>query len=311
MKKNIEFLEVFKEINAINQKMELDWLEYYGVEIWIKREDLLHPYISGNKFRKLKYNILENLNSQGWVTFGGAYSNHILAVAYAGFLFQKPTIGIIRGEELQHAWQQNPTLIKAAKFGMQFRFISRELYHNKETIPTFFPELQKHHWIPEGGTNALAIKGCEEILTNNDSKFHVITCAVGTGGTIAGIINSAKNYQKIIGFPALKGAFLAEDIRKFVTSENSWNLFNEYHFGGYGKVTSDLIQWLNEFYEQTKIPLDPLYTGKMMYGILDLVRQNYFEKGTKILGIHTGGLQGIEGMNETLKNKNKTTITYA
>jgi 1-aminocyclopropane-1-carboxylate deaminase len=307
----MEFLEVFNEINSVNQKLELECLDKFKVEIWIKREDLLHPYISGNKFRKLKYNILENLNSQGWVTFGGAYSNHILAVAYAGFLFQKPTIGIIRGEELQHAWQQNPTLIKAAKFGMQFRFISRELYQNKEAIPAFFPELQEHHWIPEGGTNALAIKGCEEILSNNDSEFHKIACAVGTGGTIAGIINSAKNYQKIIGFPALKGAFLAEDIRKFVTSENSWNLVNDYHFGGYGKVTSDLIQWLNEFYEQTKIPLDPLYTGKMMYGILDLVRQNYFEKGTKILVIHTGGLQGIEGMNETLKNKNKTTITYA
>ncbi|MFN3907823.1 MAG: 1-aminocyclopropane-1-carboxylate deaminase/D-cysteine desulfhydrase [Flavobacterium sp.] len=307
----MEFLEVFNEINSVNQKLELEWLDKFGVEIWIKREDLLHPYISGNKFRKLKYNILENLNSQGWVTFGGAYSNHILAVAYAGFLFQKPTIGIIRGEELQHVWQQNPTLIKAAKLGMQFRFISRELYQNKEAIPAFFPELKEYHWIPEGGTNTLAIKGCEEILTNNDSEFHMIACAVGTGGTIAGIIKSAKNYQKIIGFPALKGAFLAEDIRKFVTSENSWNLVNDYHFGGYGKVTSDLIQWLNEFYKQTKIPLDPLYTGKMMYGILDLVRQNYFERGTKILVIHTGGLQGIEGMNETLKNKNKTTITYA
>lgn len=307
----MEFLEVFKEINSVNQKLQLDWLDEYGVEIWIKREDLLHPCISGNKFRKLKYNILENLNSQGWVTFGGAYSNHILAVAYAGFLFQKPTIGIIRGEEVQHNWQHNPTLTKAAKFGMQFRFVTREQYQNKEAISLFFPELQHYYWIPEGGSNALAIKGCEEILSNSDNKFHLIACAVGTGGTIAGIINSAINYQKIIGFPALKGAFLVQDIRKFVTSENSWELVNEYHFGGYGKVTLKLIQWLNEFYEQTKIPLDPLYTGKMMYGILDLVQKKYFDKGTKILCIHTGGLQGIEGMNQTLKNKNKTTITYA
>jgi 1-aminocyclopropane-1-carboxylate deaminase len=307
----MEFLEVFNEVNSVNQKLELEWLDSFGVEIWIKREDLLHPYISGNKFRKLKYNIQENLKSQGWVTFGGAYSNHILAVAYAGFLFQKPTIGIIRGEEVQYAWQQNPTLTQAAKFGMQYRFVTREQYQNKEAISLFFPELQHYYWISEGGTNTLAIKGCEEILSHNDNKFHVIACAVGTGGTIAGIINGAKNYQKIIGFPALKGAFLAQDIRKFVTSENSWELVNEYHFGGYGKVTSELIQWLNEFYEQTKIPLDPLYTGKMMYSILDLVQQNYFEKGTKILCIHTGGLQGIEGMNQTLKNKNKTTITYA
>lgn len=306
----MEFLEVFKGVNSINQKVELDGLKEKEIELWIKREDWLHPYISGNKFRKLKYNLLQNPQTPGFITFGGAYSNHLLAVAYAGCLFQKPTVGIVRGEELYEVWKDNPTLLQAAKFGMQFIFVDRTSYQNKDILKEGYAEYASYTWIPEGGTNELAIKGCKEILTEDDALFDVISCAVGTGGTIAGLIQSAKNYQKIMGFPALKGDFLAKDIRKFVTSQN-WELVSDYHFGGYGKTTDELIGWLNEFYRQTKIPLDPLYTGKMMFGIVDLIQKQYFPPKTKILCIHTGGLQGIAGINQKLNKQNKLKITYA
>jgi 1-aminocyclopropane-1-carboxylate deaminase len=161
--------------------------------------------------------------------------------------------------------------------------------------------------VPEGGTNALAIKGCEEILTESDSVFEYVACAIGTGGTISGIINSALPHQKILGFPALKGDFLQEEIRNFAQNKN-WELITDYHFGGYGKVNSELIAFINGFFAETQIPLDPIYTGKMFFGIMDLITKNYFPKNTKILLIHTGGLQGIDGMNLKLKNKKLPTI---
>jgi 1-aminocyclopropane-1-carboxylate deaminase len=157
--------------------------------------------------------------------------------------------------------------------------------------------------LPEGGTNALAVKGCEEILKKEDSIYDFICCAVGTGGTISGIINSAQNQQKVLGFPALKGDFIRNDIRKFAQQKN-WDIITDYHFGGYGKINADLISFINRFKAKYSIPLDPIYTGKMMYGILDLMAKDFFPKESKILAIHTGGLQGIEGMNIRLKQKN-------
>ena len=157
--------------------------------------------------------------------------------------------------------------------------------------------------IPEGGTNAFAIQGCEEILTPEDASFDYVACAIGTGGTISGLINSVLPHQKVLGFPALKGEFLQDEIRKFVHHDN-WELITDYHFGGYGKINEELVRFINDFYQQTKIPLDPVYTGKMMYGIVELISKGYFPKGAKILAIHTGGLQGIKGMNNYLKNKN-------
>lgn len=282
--------------------------------ISIKREDLLHPYISGNKFRKLKYNLEEAKRNDKYtlLTFGGAFSNHILAVAAAGKEFDYKTIGIIRGEELIHNYLDNPTLRKAEEFGMEFVFVTREEYRNKNK-EEFIERLKHNHGdfyiIPEGGTNALAIKGCEEILNSEDDEFDYICCAVGTGGTISGIINCSKPCQKVLGFPALKGDFLTEDIRKFANKDN-WELITEYHFGGYAKVTPELIDFMNDFYEQYKIPLDPIYTGKMVFGVFDLIKKNYFPQNAKILLIHTGGLQGIEGMNLVLKNKKLTQINY-
>jgi 1-aminocyclopropane-1-carboxylate deaminase len=300
-------------MQSTNQKIQI--VLPNGIELFIKREDKLHPIISGNKFRKLKYNLEEakRLNQTTLLTFGGAFSNHILAVAGAGAEFGFKTIGVIRGEELESKIQENPTLIKAQELGMQFYFVSRTAYRDKEE-PSFVLHLHEKYGnfylVPEGGTNNLAIKGCEEILTNTDNEYFThITCAVGTGGTISGLINSSTEKQQIIGFSSLKGAFLSEVIRNFVSKTN-WSINDSYHFGGYAKVADELIQFLNSFYSQTAIPLDPVYTGKMVFGVLDLIEKGYFPENSKILMIHTGGLQGIKGMNFALQSKNKEIIQF-
>ncbi len=300
-------------MHSINQKIPLSFPN--NIELFIKREDLLHPIISGNKFRKLKYNIQEakRLGHSTLLTFGGAFSNHILAVAGAGAEFGFNTIGVIRGEELENNINDNPTLSQAKDFGMQFHFISRDLYREKET-QSFILQLQEKfgdfYLLPEGGTNFLAIKGCEEILTVEDKTFftHVV-CSTGTGGTFSGLVNSSTENQQLIGFSSLKGAFLSDVIRNFVTKSN-WIINDDYHFGGYGKVNCELIQFINAFYKQTKIPLDPIYTGKMVYGVMDLIEKDFFPPNAKILMIHSGGLQGVKGMNLALQKKNREIICY-
>jgi len=281
-------------------------------QLFVKPDYLIDSFISGNKYRKLKYNIIEaqKQDSKTLLTFGGAFSNHIAAVAAAGNRFNFQTIGVIRGEELLNKIQGNATLRFAKAQGMQFYFISRDAYREKET-ESFIENLKNKfgdfYLIPEGGTNELAIKGCEEILTEQDSEFDFITCAVGTGGTISGLINSAKGHQKILGFPALKGDFLRKDISKFAKRDN-WDLITDYHFGGYAKINSELISFINDFKRQFNIPLDPIYTGKMAFGVFDLIKNGYFPKDAKILMIHTGGLQGINGMNRILEKKNMIKI---
>ena len=292
-------------LEVITQKITLG---NSTIELFIKREDLLHPFVSGNKFRKLKYNLLQakKENQTTLVTFGGAYSNHIAAVAFVGKEVGFKTIGIIRGEELESEIKNNPTLQFAKECGMLFEFVSREIYRNKTDLADKYKDF---YIIPEGGTNDLAVRGCEEILNNADSCYDYICCAVGTGGTIAGIINSAFSHQKIIGFPALKGNFLQKDICKFAKNIN-WKLNTDYHFGGYAKVTSELIEFMNAFYTTNAILLDPIYTGKVVFGVMNLIEQNYFPEYSKILIVHTGGFQGISGMNSKLKNKNLPLLIY-
>ncbi|WP_298136815.1 1-aminocyclopropane-1-carboxylate deaminase/D-cysteine desulfhydrase [Flavobacterium sp.] len=279
-----------------------------SVKLFIRREDLIHPFVSGNKFRKLKYNLefAKKNNYKKLVTFGGAFSNHIAAVAFAGKVNGFETIGIIRGNELASEINSNPTLKFAQDCGMKFEFISREEYRQKTTVE-FIENLkvkyQQFYLIPEGGTNDLAIKGCEEIIINEDAAYNFICCAIGTGGTISGIINSSSFNQKVLGFPSLKGDFLKKDICKFAKKDN-WNIISDYHFGGYGKVSNELINFINDFNEKYNIPLDPIYTGKMVFGVIELINKNYFPENSKILMIHTGGLQGIEGMNLKLRAKN-------
>jgi len=291
---------------VVNQQIALPFPN--EITLYLKREDLIHPFISGNKFRKLKYNLLKAKEEKitKLITFGGAFSNHIAAVAYAGKENNLETIGIIRGDELESQMYENPTLLFAQECGMKFHFVTREEYKDKTTdlfIEKFKNIYGDFYLIPEGGANLLAVKGCEEILTEEDSQFSHVCCSIGTGGTISGLINSSHSHQKIIGFPSLKGDFLSEDIRKFAVKSN-WELQSDYHFGGYGKINEELIRFINDFFKQTKIPLDPIYTSKMMFGILDLIKKGYFPEGSKILAIHTGGLQGIKGMNIYLKMKN-------
>ena len=296
-------------MGSTNQEI---YLENKTISLYIKREDLLHPYISGNKFRKLKYNLVQakKEKKETLLTFGGAFSNHILAVAAAGKEKGFKTIGIIRGEELKDKIVKNPTLQKAKDFGMVFEFVDREIFKERSS-PKFIQQLTEKfgdfYLIPEGGTNELAIKGCEEILTETDEKFDYICCSVGTGGTISGLINCSKNSQQVLGFSALKGVFLREDICKFVFKSN-WDLIADYHFGGYAKVSIELILFINDFYQKHKVPLDPIYTGKMLFGVMDLINKNYFPENSKILVIHTGGLQGITGMNNLLKQKKQIQI---
>jgi 1-aminocyclopropane-1-carboxylate deaminase len=272
------------------------------------REDQIHPIVSGNKFRKLKYNLLaakeDNMNTL--LTFGGAYSNHIAAVAAVGKEFGFKTIGIIRGEEIADKVDENPTLSLAMAHGMQLEFISRDSYRDKNKS-FFIDELKMKYgdfyFIPEGGTNSLAVKGCAEILSEITINYDYICVAVGTGGTIAGIINASQAEQTIIGFSALKGNFQKKEVLKY-TNKRNFEITDRYCFGGYAKIDTGLVRFINEFYLLTNIPLDPVYTGKMMYGILNLIKREEFNKNSRILAVHTGGLQGISGMNKELLKRN-------
>ncbi len=305
------------KIETKNQQIFLPILEEKKVSLFLKREDIIHPFVSGNKFRKLKYNLQKavTLQKTTLLTFGGAFSNHIVATAVAGKLAGFQTIGIIRGQELgdnfKKTIQGNATLREAHNNGMKFQFVSREQYRQKDA-PEFIENIHKKwgdfYLIPEGGTNSLAVKGCEEILIKEDQQFNYICVPVGTGGTISGLIHSAEKHQRVIGFPALKGAFLSEEIRKNTGNKGNWSLMEDYHFGGYAKYNVDLVRFINSFKKKTSILLDPIYTSKMIFGILDLIEKGRFKEGTKILAIHTGGIQGIEGFNQKLKEKNQEII---
>ena len=268
----------------------------FPVQLTVKRLDLIHPQISGNKFFKLKYNLLaakqQNLNQV--LTFGGAYSNHIAATAYAAHYFGFQSIGVIRGEELAKQ-ALNPTLQTAQDFGMQLHFVSRAEYRLRHELE-YLQQLKQRYpntWIiPEGGTNQLAIQGTKEILSADDREnYDVICCAVGTGGTIAGIIESSSDQQHILGFSALKGDFLKHDIQQW-TNKTNWSLTDEYCCGGYAKTNSELLQFMQQFEQQYAVPLEQVYTAKMMMGLFDLIQQGNFPVNTRILAIHTGGLQG-------------------
>ncbi len=285
------------EIETIN----LPILTEKNIRLSILREDTLHPTISGNKYRKLKYNLLEanRLNYKRIITFGGAFSNHIAATAAAGAEFGFETIGIIRGDELATKKDLNPTLQLAQENGMTLKFIDRTSYRNK-TAQSFLEALQQEFGeafiIPEGGTNSLAVKGCEEIIDERMQDFQYICCPVGTAGTISGIIKSLQNNQIALGFPALKNSdFLHNEIKKFTLFTN-YELINDFHFNGYAKVSEELINFVKTFYHQTKIPLDLVYTGKMLFGLISMIENDYFLPNTTILAIHTGGLQGNKGM---------------
>ncbi|QSG83897.1 1-aminocyclopropane-1-carboxylate deaminase/D-cysteine desulfhydrase [Acinetobacter indicus] len=281
--------------DSIAQQVPYQHIEYRHQRISIKRLDLIHPQISGNKFFKLKYNLLA-ARQQGFekvLTFGGAYSNHIAATAFAAHKFGFQSLGMIRGEELAQR-PFNPTLATAQQFGMQLEFISRNAYRQKDQ-PDFLQHLQQQYpdfyLIPEGGTNALAVQGCREILTAEDAQFDLICCAVGTGGTFAGLIEASQQHQQLLGFSALKGDFLTHEVAQLTTKRN-WRILDDYCCGGYAKTTPELIQFIQTSEQRYNIPLEQVYTGKMLRGIFDLIDQDKIGPDQKILLIHTGGLQG-------------------
>lgn len=274
-------------------------LDQHGIRLLVKREDQNHPTISGNKWWKLKYN-LEEAKCQcknTLLTFGGAYSNHIYATAAAAKECGFQSIGIIRGEE---TLPLNPTLKFAVEKGMKLHFIDRETYRKKsepEFINILHDQFKDFYLIPEGGTNALAVKGTTEFARDYLSKiaFDHLFLPVGTGGTIAGIINGLKGEKKIIGVPVLKnGDFLREEIIPYVNQDFfNWSLLNEYHHGGYAKTTPALLAFIKEMETKHHLPLDHVYTGKLLWAVMEEIKKGVFAKGATILALHTGGLQGI------------------
>jgi 1-aminocyclopropane-1-carboxylate deaminase len=295
-----------QEIISENQRLRLPLLEEAGVEVFVKREDLIHPEVSGNKWRKLRYHMLEVMQHseyEGFITKGGAYSNHILATASACCQSGFKSVAFVRGERIEPL---NATLKKAEELGMKFLFISRADYRKSiKDLKSDHKIIGKWMDVPEGGSDDLGVKGCEEILAKKDkSDFNIVCTALGTGGTAAGLLRSKKSNQELWIFPALRGMDIEKTLRPWI-DERQWQkglvtVQSDYHFGGYAKLNEDLITFIRDFEKETGIPLDPVYTAKMMFGLMDLIKKEKITRGKRILAIHTGGLQGRAGMEERL-----------
>lgn len=282
-----------------------------NVKLFIKREDLIHPQISGNKYWKLFFNINHYLETQPKnpliITFGGAFSNHISAVSATGNLAKVKTLGIIRGEELENKWTHNPTLVFAKRNGMNLKFVTREEYRHKDKLTEFLQqEFPEALIIPEGGTNINAVQGIKMMLNNDTKDFDYLCTAVGTGGTLAGISEFCEENQKVIGFKVVDDSSL-ENKTSELTSKQNFHLTDAV-FGGYGKINDENVRFINDFKMKFDIPLEPIYTGKMMQKVFEMIYADYFPEGSKILCFHTGGLQGIEGANLMLEKQNRDLI---
>ena len=280
-------------------KIEHPLLTEHDVDLFIKRDDQIHPFISGNKWRKLKYNLLkaEQENKKHLVTFGGAWSNHLLATACAAAKFGFKSTGFVRGEELS-----NEVLFLCQLFGMTLKFIDRESYRDKRSLFNVHCDDAIDYFIDEGGSGPEAAIGCAELVSELPEEYDHIFCAAGTGSTSAGIINGLLHHNyttKMNIVPVLKGAdYLQDEIKKLLITESEFDFHTQYHFGGYAKTNPDLLDFIKDFSKQTGILLDPIYTGKTVYAIFDLISKKHFPRGSKILAIHTGGLFGLLGMKE-------------
>ncbi len=288
------------------QKLESSFLKEKQIDLLVKRDDLIHEKVSGNKWRKLKYHLelAKNNEHTQLLTFGGAYSNHLLATSVAGNALDFKTIGVIRGEEPE---QLSETLLECKKYQMTLQFVSRADY-NRKTESQFIEDLEgefgKFYTIPEGGAGTLGEKGCGELLNELSEEVDFICCAAGTGTTAAGIAH-ALHQEHLLIFPALKGMdFKKED--SFRTLDD-WpkrrqiHFVNDYHFGGYAKLNKQLVDFVNDFYTQYDLKLDLVYTAKLFFGVFDLIEKGFFSKGSRLLLIHSGGLQGNRGMQSRFK----------
>jgi 1-aminocyclopropane-1-carboxylate deaminase len=270
------------------------------VEVFVKRDDLIHPFISGNKWRKLKYILrkAEEENKKHLITFGGAWSNHLLATACAAAKFGFKCTGIVRGEPVT-----NQLLTLCRLFGMNLEFAGRTSYRDKKALFHKYSQGDDQaFFIDEGGAGIEAVEGCSELISELDREYGHIFCACGTGTTAAGILKGmAKTDSKSVfhGVPVLKnGQFLRKDIDQYLIKDTTYQLHTEYHFGGYAKTSRELIRFIKEFSASTGILIDPVYTGKLFYSVYDLIKKDHFKTGSIILVIHTGGLFGLLGMEE-------------
>lgn len=280
----------------------------FQLDVWVKRDDLIHEEIMGNKWRKLKYNIQKAVEDQykGLLTFGGAYSNHIAATAAAAREHQLQSIGVIRGDELNRS--SNPTLRFANEQGMELKFVSRSEFRSlKDSLSEIAIHYPNYYVLPEGGTNHLAIEGASEIISELTEIYDYYILPIGTGGTFAGILKGLKGDGTVIGVSSLKGNWLDGEIKNLLKTYSiaytNYHLIKDCHFGGYGKVNDELIGFINRIKRKNGLQLDPIYTGKMYFATLKLASEGFFPEKSKILVVHTGGLQGIAGYNEVAKTK--------
>lgn len=283
--------------HSILTKLADPRLEPYRVELWVKRDDLIDPVISGNKWRKLKYTLDHALSvgATKIVSMGGPYSNHLHSLAYIGNRLGLKTEGLIRGEP-----QMTPTLDDMLQWGMKLTFVSRGDYRKLREYKHWrsLPGLESNaYWLPEGGSVDLALQGVSESVAELDSPYDVICCPCGTGTTLAGIIDAIAPATRAIGFAALKGGdFLERDVRSLLRHPNRhWRIVVDYHFGGFARTRPELFDFIERFTNTTSIPLEPVYTGKMFFGIYDLIAKGVFPAGQRIIAVHTGGLQGNRG----------------
>jgi len=278
------------------QLLEDDRLRDADVEVWLKRDDLIHPDVPGNKWRKLKYNLAEaaNRNQRALLTFGGAYSNHIRATAAAGRYCGFSTVGVIRGEE--HL-PLNPSLAYSVRQGMQLRYLSREADRHKtdvDVIGNLRREFGSFYLLPEGGSNELAARGCAELPAEIEIDFDVICCPCGTGATLAGIATGLKARQQAIGVSALKGArFLTREVadlqqRTFGDSSGNWRVDHGAHFGGFARRNAELDAFIADFRARHGLTIEWVYVAKMLYGVYSLAKERAFEPGSRVIAVITG-----------------------
>lgn len=277
----------------------LDTLSQFNVSIDVKRDDLIHPVISGNKRYKLHFYIQDMLasNKTRLVTFGGAYSNHLHATACVGNELGIQTVGIVRAEphELNNP---TPTLKDCQQWGMTLEPVSRAEYRLKQASPVVAQICAKYpdaYWVPEGGSGELGVKGAEYILSGvQQSNYDVIVLACGTGTTLAGVVRASVDSVNVIGIPVLKGAkWMQSEVAQYLpATKRNWQLNYDYHFSGYGKWNDELVRFSESITQQSGIPLDLVYTAKAFYALVDLISAGKIARNSRVLFIHTGGLQG-------------------
>jgi len=272
------------------------------IEVDVMRLDLIHPFISGNKYYKLKYNLLraKNKDSKGLISFGGAYSNYILSLAKASYLMKLPSVGIIRGDELgfdlDQTLKNNPLLSQANSWGMNFLFISRAQYRKKYERK-FILEIKKKYphfyMLPEGGTNYLAIKGVGEMLTSQTASYDYICTPIGSAGTFCGLLKGSHKNQLVLGISSLKNVDFSPLIKKYAPFSKNYQIIDAYHFGGFAKTSNELNAFIKKFNKENLIELDATYNGKMFYAIEDLLKKDFFKKKARILIIYTLEKKGM------------------